>query len=245
MATLQLPTKTRLYRFSKLDAAAIIVYLGLSVGLSVGAPWLAQIVESLKLDPYTATYAVNLVFYLAVGAVALVAARHVVARDARILAQRPGFTVAMVPLAVVAMLILTAVLVIAGGVNPGVSVNQQGLEDLTRNVPLWLMGPVLVIIGPFVEEYMFRHLLIGKLSQKINVWICAGLSVVLFAGLHVVGKEALSLTTLLPYVAMGITLVGVYLWTGKNVMFSYLVHAAKNLMAVVILYSVPVEMLQR
>jgi hypothetical protein len=114
-----------------------------------------------------------------------------------------------------------------------------------QQVPAWLMVPLLVVVGPFVEEYIFRHLLIGKLSRRVNIWICCALSVVLFAALHIVGQEAVTLTALLPYLAMGATLVSVYMWTGKNVMFSYLVHAAKNLLAVVLVYAIPPELFEQ
>jgi membrane protease YdiL (CAAX protease family) len=98
-----------------------------------------------------------------------------------------------------------------------------------------------VVVGPFVEEFIFRHLLIGKLSRRVNIWVCCVLSVVLFAALHIVGQEELTLTVLMPYLAMGATLVFVYVWTGRNLMFSYFVHAAKNLLAVVFIYAIPPE----
>jgi uncharacterized protein len=50
---------------------------------------------------------------------------------------------------------------------------------------------------------------------------------------------------LMPYLAMGATLVFVYVWTGKNLMFSYFVHAAKNLLAVVFIYAIPPELLEQ
>jgi membrane protease YdiL (CAAX protease family) len=140
------------------------------------------------------------------------------------------------------MLLLTAVLAaMAGPLQP--SVNQQGLEALMKSVPAWLMIPVVVLLGPFVEEYIFRHLLIGKLSRHVNVWLCCALSALLFAAVHVLGKEGLTLPALLPYLAMGVTLVGAYLLSGRNLMFSYLVHAGKNLLAVVLIYTLPVELL--
>jgi len=182
----------------------------------------------------------NLLFYAVVGILAVVAARRVVGRDLRVLATRPWFTLLMVPAAVIAMMILSAIVVAASG-SVETSENQAGLQALMQQVPAWLMVPLLVVVGPFVEEYIFRHLLIGKLSRRVNIWVCCVLSVVLFAALHVVGREALTLTVLLPYLAMGATLVSVYVWTGRNLMFSYFVHAAKNLLAVVFIYAIPPE----
>jgi membrane protease YdiL (CAAX protease family) len=187
---------------------------------------------------------VNLLFYGSVGILAVIAARRVIARDLRVLATRPWFTLMMGPAAVIAMMILTALVVAAaGGVQT--SANQAGLQDLMQQVPAWLMVPVVVIVGPFVEEYMFRHLLIGKLSRRVNIWVCCALSVVLFAALHIVGQEAITLPALLPYLAMGATLVFVYVWTGKNLMFSYFVHAAKNLLAVIFIYAIPPELFEQ
>jgi membrane protease YdiL (CAAX protease family) len=150
----------------------------------------------------------------------------------------------MVPLSVVVMLILTAVFVAVSG-PVQTSANQAGLQALMQQVPAWLMVPLLVIVGPFVEEYIFRHLLIGKLSRRVNLWLCCGLSVVMFAALHIVGQEQVTLQVLMPYLAMGAVLVFVYVWTGKNVMFSYFVHASKNLLAVVFIYAIPPEVLEQ
>jgi membrane protease YdiL (CAAX protease family) len=150
----------------------------------------------------------------------------------------------MVPAAVVAMMILTAVVVTAGG-GVQTSANQAGLQALMQQVPAWLIVPVLVVVGPFVEEYVFRHLLIGKLSRRLNIWICCALSVVLFASIHIAGQEEITFTALLPYLAMGGTLVFVYVWTGKNLMFSYFVHAAKNLLAVIFIYAIPPELFEQ
>ncbi|MCI1035822.1 CPBP family intramembrane metalloprotease, partial [Raoultella terrigena] len=76
-------------------------------------------------------------------------------------------TLLMVPAAVIVMMILTAVVVAAGG-EAQTSANQAGLQSLMQQVPAWLIVPVLVVVGPFVEEYIFRHLLIGKLSRRLN-----------------------------------------------------------------------------
>ncbi|HET8878781.1 MAG TPA: CPBP family intramembrane glutamic endopeptidase [Arthrobacter sp.] len=233
-----------LYAFSRLDFATAGIYVAVAAFFATAADLLAPIVLRLSPNPAVASYAINLVFYGVIGLLALAAARRVAWRDLRVLATRPWFTLLMVPAAVVAAMILTAVLVAVTG-PPQTSANQAGLQALMQQVPVWLMVPLLVVVGPFVEEYIFRHLLIGKLSRRINVWICCALSVVLFAALHIVGQEALTLPVLMPYVAMGATLVFVYVWTGRNLMFSYFVHASKNLLAVIFIYAIPPEVLDR
>ncbi|MGX1159691.1 hypothetical protein FBY31_1945 [Arthrobacter sp. SLBN-100] len=234
----------QLYRFSPLDFTTVGLYVAIAGFFAVAGELVEPFLRQLAPTPAAASYAMNLLFYASVGILALLAARRVVGRDLRVLATRPWFTLMMVPAAVIVMMILTAVVVAASG-NVATSENQAGLQALMQQVPAWLMVPLLVVVGPFVEEYVFRHLLIGKLSRRINIWVCCGLSVLLFAALHVVGQEALTLTVLLPYLAMGATLVFVYVWTGRNLMFSYFVHAAKNLLAVVFIYAIPPEVYEQ
>ncbi|WP_229866726.1 CPBP family intramembrane glutamic endopeptidase [Sinomonas cellulolyticus] len=234
------PVKPRRFnRYTLADTLAVVLYLGLPAAL-VFLPldrfaWLTR-------DPMFGSYLLNLVLYSAVFIVAIIAARHYVARDARILATRPWFTLGILPLLLVAMLIVTAIVVAAaGGVE--VSVNQTGLEDMTAHVPWWLTAPLLVLVGPFVEEYIFRHLMIGKLSQYLNRWVCYAASVVLFAALHIAGREAITFQALAPYLGLGLVLVFAYAWTANNLMFSYSLHALKNLLSVVLIYTVDLSSL--
>ncbi|WP_024817899.1 CPBP family intramembrane glutamic endopeptidase [Arthrobacter sp. 31Y] len=237
-----LTTKAPLYRFTALDGIAVAVYAGFTAYFLLAGETLNGLMLQLFNNPATASYAVNAIFYAGVGIFALASAWRVAGRDLKILGTRPWFTLGMVPLAIVVMLILTALLVAAFG-SVQSSENQLGIQGMLQQVPAWLMVPLLVILGPFVEEYLFRHLLIGKLSQYLNIWICCVISVVVFASIHVVGREGLALPALAPYLGMAVVLVAVYVWTGKNLMFSYFVHAAKNLMAVVLIYAVPPELL--
>ncbi|BCW37509.1 CPBP family intramembrane metalloprotease SdpB [Arthrobacter sp. StoSoilA2] len=232
----------RLYRFNALDAVAVAAYVGFTVYFTFAGESVERMMLRLFSDPATASYAVNAVFYAAVGVFALASAWRIVGRDIKILGTRPWFTLGMVPLAVVVMLIVTAILVAALG-TAQTSENQLGIQGLLQRVPAWLMVPLLVVLGPFVEEYLFRHLLIGKLSQHVNIWICCAISVGVFASIHVVGREGLALSALAPYLGMALVLVAVYVWTGKNLMFSYFVHAAKNLLAVVLIYAIPPDFL--
>ncbi|MDQ6753013.1 MAG: lysostaphin resistance A-like protein [Actinomycetota bacterium] len=229
-------------KFSGLDGLATGLYIAVAL-ISGLVPVLAiPALAALVPDPAVRVYLLNLVFYGLVGAIALLAAWPFVVRGVRALSARPWFTLGMIPLAIIAMLILTAVLAVIAG-SARISVNQQGLESLLMAVPAWLMVPVLVVIAPFVEEYIFRHLLIGKLRRYINAWFCYLLSVALFAAIHLVGREALTAGALAPYLAMGAVLVFAYVRSGGNLMFSYTVHAAKNLLAVLLIYAVPAALL--
>ncbi|XAS63583.1 lysostaphin resistance A-like protein [Micrococcaceae bacterium Sec5.8] len=236
--------RPELYRFSRLDYFTAGLYVAVAAFFAVAGSLLVPLMLQLSPNPAVASYSVNLIFYASIGILALAAVRNIAARDLRVLATRPWFTLLMIPLSLAAMMILTAVLVSITG-TPQTSANQAGLQALMQQVPAWLMVPLLVIVGPFVEEYIFRNLLIGKLSRRVNLWVCCALSVALFAALHIVGQEDLTLPVLMPYLAMGAVLVFVYVWTGKNVMFSYFVHAAKNLLAVVFIYAIPPDVMEQ
>lgn len=237
-----IPPAGRLYRFTGLDIAAFGLYVSLAAVLSLATAPVTAFVQHIFPDPATAVFAINLAFYASVGLFAAAAAWRVIARDLLILATRPWFTLAMIPLSIVAMLVITAILATVAG-SAKESQNQLGLQSLVLQLPAWFVVPLLVVLGPFVEEYLFRHLLIGKLSRRVNIWLCCALSVLCFAAIHVVGREGLVLPALAPYLGMGVVLVAVYVWTGKNVMFSYFVHAAKNLLAVVLIYAIPPQLL--
>ncbi|MBP3035226.1 CPBP family intramembrane metalloprotease [Arthrobacter sp. zg-ZUI100] len=230
------------YTFSRRDGFAagfyVVFVLIFSYAPGLGIPGLTRLIP----DPLLAGYVVNLVFYLCAGALAVWASWRFAVRETRILATRPWLTLAIIPGGVFAMLLLTAVAVLVSG-PPETAVNQEAVQGLVVSLPPLLIIPLLVVIAPFVEEYIFRHLLIGKLSRYLNIWACCAISVVLFAGIHVAGKEALALPVLMPYLAMGAVLVGIYVWAGKNFILSYAVHAAKNLLAVLLTYAIPAELL--
>lgn len=233
-----------LYRFTRLDFATVGLYVGLAAFIAVAGQLLLPLLRQLAPSPAAAAYGLTLLFYASVGALALFAARRVVVRDLRVLATRPWFTFFIVPTTVVAMLIFTSlVAAAAGGIET--SENEAVFKALMQRLPVWVTAPLVVVIVPFVEEYLFRHLLIGKLGRRVNIWLCSILSVVLFAILHMVGQDAITFAVLLPYLAAGAVLVLTYLWTGKNLMFSYFVHAANNLLALAIAYAIPPEVYEQ
>ena len=232
------------YRFTRRDAAAAGFYVVFLLIFSFAPGLVMPVLVLLVPDPLTASYVLNFGFYAAAGLLAFLAARPYVVRETKILATRPVLTLSLIPAGVIVMLIVTMVAVLLTG-DVQTAANQEAVQGFVGSVSPWLIVPLLVVLAPFVEEYIFRHLLIGKLSRYWNMWGCCILSVLLFASIHIVGKESLSPAVLMPYLAMGATLVGIYVWAGNNFMLSYGVHAAKNLLGVLVMYAVPPELLQQ
>ncbi|WP_156144267.1 CPBP family intramembrane glutamic endopeptidase [Sinomonas humi] len=235
------PAPTRRFgRFTGTDALAVVLY----AFLPLAAAFLPlEDVAWLRANPVAGSYLLNLAVYGVVFIVAVVAAHAYVSRDVRILASRPWFTIGILPLMLVAMLVVTAIAVsLAGGAQ--ISQNQESVQTVVEGVPWWFTVPLLVILGPFVEEFIFRHLMIGKLSLYLNRWVCYVLSTVLFASLHVLSSSAFTMQTLAPYLGLGAVLVFAYAWTGNNLAFSISLHGLKNLLSVVLLYSLNLSSLQ-
>lgn len=228
-------------RFTALDLVVAGLYLAsvllfssglFSLDKSVGS-WLLSIFP----DPEVAQFALNATLSGTFFVLALIAAWPTLRHNTVLYRTKPLLAVGMIPLALVAMVIATAALVLVTGVNPQTSVNQSELQALVQGLPPGAMVLLVVIAGPFVEEFLFRHLLIGKLSKYLNVWVCAAISVLAFAMLHLIGKETMSFAALSPYLGLGLVLVLAYVLCGKNLLLNYTLHLAKNLLALLVLYA--------
>lgn len=149
----------------------------------------------------------------------------------------------LVPVLWVAVLVvnavLMAILMLIFGSEPEVSANQTGVEEMVGAVPFWAALLVFGVLGPYVEEYFFRHLLVGKLSRHLNIWVCAVLSILPFAFVHVAeelasGDLQLVLATVLPYLTMSVVFTLAYILSGRSLMFAWLLHAFNNSMALIL-----------
>src|SRR5699024_7263319 len=92
--------------------------------------------------------------------------------------------VLLLPVIWFATLILTAALMTLSGQDPDISANQEAVQDAAAASSLLVSLLILGLVGPYVEEYIFRHILIGKLSRWVPVWITAPISVLSFTMLH-------------------------------------------------------------
>lgn len=191
--------------------------------------------ESFK-DQESALFGVNLIAYVVVFTAAMIMGFEALRKSFATFRYYPWAKSLMIPGAWFATLIVGAVVMVLLG-NPVKSENQLAIEGLTQSVPFWTMFVVTALVGPFVEEYIFRHLLIGKLSHKINVWVCVVISVVLFTGLHFVGSGSFDITSAVPYTTLGIMISVAYVVTGKSLAYSYVLHVFNNSVALVLAYT--------
>ncbi|MEJ8307203.1 type II CAAX endopeptidase family protein [Saccharibacillus sacchari] len=109
----------------------------------------------------------------------------------------------------------------AGGIN-----DENIFQVMLRFSP-WITLPVLGVMGPIVEEFVYRYILIGRLSQKVPVWLCVLLSSVLFGLLHI--HSLSDIIHILPYFATGLVLGLLYVASGYNLLLPIAFHVFNNM----------------
>ncbi|GAA4913033.1 hypothetical protein GCM10025777_51330 [Membranihabitans marinus] len=236
-------------RFTWWDLGAVLFYV---VGFIIGGiQLLALIPLSGMLNSADQTvqeqglFLLNAISYGLLAAVAFSLSGFALWRSIKALAYLWWLKLLLIPVAWVVLIIFNAVLVtvvsMATGEELAQSENQQSIEAMLSAVPFLAAVVVIALLGPYVEEYFFRHLLVGKLSRHINVWICAAISVITFPLLHFIPAlmglvDDLSLITVIPYVTMGILFTVAYIVTGRNLFYAWLLHAFNNFMSLVNMY---------
>lgn len=119
-----------------------------------------------------------------------------------------------------AILIETLVL----GIEPG-SENTADLVDLSRAVP-WMII-VIAVLGPIIEEIVFRKVLFGSLHKKMNFFFASTISSLIFAAAH------MDFTHLLVYLSMGYAFAFLYV-ISKRIIVPIIAHIALNSFVVLV-----------
>jgi uncharacterized protein len=110
------------------------------------------------------------------------------------------------------------------GIEPG-SENTKRIVEIIRVTPLLMV--VTSIIGPILEEIIFRKIIFGTLYQKYNFFISALVSSLLFAVVHMEFEH------LLLYATMGFTFAFLYAKT-KRIFVPIFAHVTMNTFVVLI-----------
>lgn len=146
-----------------------------------------------------------------------------------------GWSVAGLFLAWIAQAIAVTIEMELFGIDPA-SENTEVIVDFTRSNILFILIPA--IIAPILEEIIFRKILFGSFYKKMNFFIAALLSSLIFAVLH------LDFTHLLIYATMGFVFAFLYVQT-KRIIVPIIVHMAINTIAVLGQLLIDPEMLEK
>ena len=146
----------------------------------------------------------------------------------------PKFIGVVVLSAVVISIVMAIGSIIITNGGEATSVNQQLLNNLLKTVPLIPYVLVTVLLAPVVEEFIFRGLIIGKLSPKYK-WAGVVVSVIIFA----LVQSPNNLGSWILYGGTGVVLAFTYCKMdslGTNIAI-HLVNNAKTVLIMVLLLS--------
>ncbi|MCO1337649.1 CAAX protease [Kocuria polaris] len=224
-------------RFRRGDAVVVVIY-GLLMGLGLaGLLLLVPAYADYFASENHAMFSVNLISYVVLFCAVMVVAGPHLFRTFGTFARNPWAKFGLIPGLWLASFLTTAGILAASGLDPTKSENQLTIEAMTRDVPFVTMFVTAAVMGPLVEEYVFRHLLIGKMSRKVPLWICVVLSVVAFAALHFVGAGTFDWISAVPYLVLGTAFSLTYVFTGMSLAYAYVLHFFNNAVSLVLAYS--------
>ena len=228
-------------RFNWGDAVVVLVYvalmvLGLGLWLAVSLGLVPGDLEAFDLvrDGFT----VNIVSYAILVVLVLAVAWRPLVTSLRVFRTGTWWKLLLLPATWLACIVVNVIVLSLIG-EAQTSANQAALEEMTTQAPPVLMILMTVVAAPLVEEYLFRHLLIGKLSRWINVWVCAVVSVLAFTLLHFLGTGGdFRLVETVPYLTLAVAITVSYILMGRSFGYAVLLHMVNNGIAIAMLYLV-------
>lgn len=229
-------------RFHWGDAVVVLTYgalmllpfsLGLLLAMALGL--VPSDVEALTVRD---GFAVNLLTYAILVVLVLLVAWRPLVSSLRVFATGTWWKILLLPATWLACIVINVVVLSLLG-QAETSANQAALEEMTTQAPPVLMILMTVVAAPLVEEYLFRHLLIGKLSRWVNAWVCVAVSVVAFTLLHFLGTGGrFDLVETIPYLTLAIAISVSYVLMDKSFGYAVLLHMVNNGIAIAMLYLV-------
>ena len=121
---------------------------------------------------------------------------------------------------------------------------QQAVNQITivrslnaPGMPLMLISAI--ILGPVVEELVFRKAMFGLIS---NVKVALVVSSFTFGAIHLIGEASLTqaLVNGMSYIVMGFVFGYIYLRSHKNIWIPIIVHVLSNLIAIIAILFLPI-----
>lgn len=121
------------------------------------------------------------------------------------------------------------------GIPPG-SENTMDLMNIARQAPIFIV--IISVLGPILEELVFRKAIFGSLYKRMNFFFAALLSGVIFAAVH------MDFEHLLTYTAIGMVFAFLYVET-KRIIVPIIAHMSINTFAVIGQLSVDPEEIEQ
>ncbi|SDC12825.1 hypothetical protein SAMN05421734_104205 [Pelagirhabdus alkalitolerans] len=115
------------------------------------------------------------------------------------------------------------------------SENTAQIMEIARAFPIFII--IIAVIGPILEEIIFRKIIFGELYKRTNFFIAGTISGIVFALIH------FDFTHLLVYFAMSFVFAFVYVQS-KRIIVPIMAHVLMNTFVVVVQLSIDPEELE-
>lgn len=220
---------TSLPRFRRSQLLYLLVYIAIVVVAF-------RLLGSLAVAPEVA-WTVRIGGYVALFGGGVLVFRDAFARSWRLSREHPWRTVMFVLLGLVALTLAeilgSLAYVVVAGAEPSGGSNESNLAVASDTVPLVLLIPVIGLLGPVVEELVFREALLwrqrGGRRGRIVTVAAVVISSLLFGVLHV--HSLAEWPYILIYGLTGLALAAALLVSQGNLLIPIAVHVVSNSVA--------------
>ncbi|GAA4073466.1 type II CAAX endopeptidase family protein [Amphibacillus indicireducens] len=116
------------------------------------------------------------------------------------------------------------------------SQNTVEIMQIARAYPIFII--VVAIVGPILEEFIFRKIIFGEIFKRSNFWIAGIISGLIFAVVHN------DFTHLHIYFVMSFVFAFVYV-KSKRIIVPVMAHVLMNTFVVIVQLTFPAELLEQ
>lgn len=106
-------------------------------------------------------------------------------------------------------------------VGDGQLVNQEAIEAMATDTPIWMLFITIVIAAPLVEEWLFRGIIFFRKEHNDVSWLTLIITSVLFGLVHV-----------------PTSIVAVYTYVGMGLLFGYAAKRTRSVEAAIFFHSI-------
>lgn len=111
--------------------------------------------------------------------------------------------------------------------------NDQNISRVMEMVPAFITLPILSLIGPMVEELIFRQILQENLKNYLSTWLAVFVQAVLFGCIHIHHFEVSEFVLIIPHIASGFVFGAIREKTG-NIWLAILPHFLNNFLGLLL-----------
>ena len=116
----------------------------------------------------------------------------------------------------------------------GQSLNQSNLQSTFQVQPL-LIAVLACIIGPLMEELLFRQILLRYLRKSLPTWLSIFIVGLAFALIHMHSLDLSEWVGAIGYLGAGLAFSIIYVKEKENIYYPLLVHMLSNSFSIIVL----------